>query len=106
MNNSAEIDSIRMWKANKGELNMNITDEELQRELAERIATHKLAITNAYWYNQYLQAEENAPIQLPSVIAEKNAKEFSNTLTAQILMSGAIEDEYNKAWFYLADTLP
>ena len=83
-----------------------LTDEEIQKELKERIEGHKLAITNAYWYNKYLDAEHSSAIKLPEVIAEKNASAFSNRLTAQILLSGTLEDEYNKAWFHLSESLP
>ena len=83
-----------------------LTDEQIQQELNARIAVHKLVIVNAHWYNKYMEAEENANIQLPTVIAEKNAKEFSNKLTAQILMSGTLDNQYNEAWFYMAQQLP
>lgn len=81
-------------------------DKKIQQELDARISAHKLAIVNAHWYNKYMEAEEHATIKLPPVIAEKNAQEFSNKLTAQILLSGTLENQYNEAWFYMAQQLP
>ena len=81
-------------------------DKQIQRELNRRISAHKLIIVNTHLQQQYLEAEKESPIQLPEVIAEKNAKAFSQRLTAQYLLNGILEDEYNKAWYYLAEQLP
>ena len=87
-------------------MEMTEEDKRIQQELSKRISAHKLAVVTAHLQQQYLEAEQNSVIKLPEVIAEKNAKRFSAQLTAEYLMAGIIEDEYNKAWYYLSEQLP
>ena len=83
-----------------------MTDEELQRELQTRIKLHKLTITGAYWEREYIKAEQESVIKLPNFIIEGNATAFSNKLLTGILLSGTLEQEYEKAWDGLAELLP
>ena len=93
-------------QSNTVHIELSEEDKKIQKELNARIAGHKLLVVNTYIQQQYLDAEKLSPIVLPDVIAEKNAKEFSQRLTAQYLLNGILEQEYNKSWFYLAEQLP